>query len=278
MTAISVLLLGLLASAGGSTLSPSARVEGERAVERARYAFVIDNTRPFDKVYPRAVFEERVRREIDEERILRDVFGMAVTERLLGQEFDRIERATQAPEQWAAIQKALGNDRRRVEQVFCRPLLVDRALRARFAFDQKIHAKPHENARAARATFQAGKPVAGSSVVRLRRGGAPAPTTGEMLGEVRAQASLPRILDSSPATSKEGPLPVDPEVAAVLEKELKRPGDVTTILEERDRFEVFRLIEKTPEEWKVDAVRYSKLDYDAWLERERQKRDHSKRS
>ena len=58
-------------------------------------------------------------------------------------------------------------------------------------------------------------------------------------------------------------------MAAVLEKELKRPGDVTTILEERDGFEVFRLVEVTTQSWRVEAVRFPKLDFDSWLERQR---------
>jgi hypothetical protein len=263
--------------AGSPPLPFSERVEGERAIERARYRFVIENSQPFDEVYPRTVFEKRVRGEIEQERILQSVFGMTMTPELLHEEFDRIEKSTQAPDQWAAIRAALGNDRRRTEQVFCRPLLVDRALRARFAFDQKIHAKPHQSARTARAAFEKGEPVAGSSVVHLRRGGEPAPSTAELLGEARAQASLPRVLDSGHGASPEGPLPVDPEVAAVLEKELKRPGDVTTILEERDRFEVFRLIEVSADTWRVDAVRFLKVDYDAWFEMERQKLAHPKR-
>ncbi len=58
----------------------------------------------------------------------------------------------------------------------------------------------------------------------------------------------------------------DPEVTVVLERELKLPGDVTTILEERDCFEVFRLIAITEESWKVEAVRFPKLEFDSWLE------------
>jgi hypothetical protein len=244
----------------------AARVDYERAVERARYQFVIGNTRPFDEVYPRSVFGKRVEREMAEERALKNVFGLTVTPDLLAQEFDRIEKSTKAPDQWEAIKKALGDDRRLIEEVFCRPLLVDRALRARFSFDQKIHAGPHRKAREARAAFLSGKPVAGSKVVLLNRKSEPAPTTDELLGKAKEQAALPRILSPPEATPGDAPVSLDPEVAAVLGKELKRPGDVTTILEERDRFEVFRLIAVTGESWKVDAVRFPKLDFDSWLE------------
>ena len=58
---------------------------------------------------------------------------------------------------------------------------------------------------------------------------------------------------------------MDPEIAAVLEKELKKPGDVTTILEQSDRFEVFRLVELNKEAWKVEAVSLPKVDFETWF-------------
>ncbi len=244
----------------------------ERAVERTRYQFVIGNTRPFEEVYPRSVFEKRVQREIAEERVLKNVFGLSVTPKLLDQELDRIEKSTKAPDQWEAIKKTLKNDRRLIEEVFCRPLLVDRALRAKFAFDQKIHAAPHQKAREARAAFLEGKQVPGSKVVLARRKAEAAPTTEEMLGKAKEEASVPRVLSPPKEAEKSGPVTLDPEVTAVLEKELKRPGDVTTILEERDCFEVFRLTTVTNESWKLDAVRFSKVDFDSWLERQRERR------
>jgi hypothetical protein len=90
-------------------------VDGERAVERARYRFVIGATQPFDEVYPRSVFEKKVAREIAEERVLKKVFGVTVTKAVLAAEFDRIEKTTKAPDQWEAIKAALKNDRRRIE-------------------------------------------------------------------------------------------------------------------------------------------------------------------
>jgi hypothetical protein len=262
-------VLSLLTALGGVPLSVAARVDYERAVERTRYQFVIGNTRPFDEVYPRSVFEKRVHREIAEERVLKNVFGLAVTPKLLDQELDRIEKSTKAPDQWEAIKKTLKNDRRLIEEVFCRPLLVDRALRAKFAFDQKIHAVPHQKAREARATFLEGMQVAGAKVVLARRKSEAAPTTEEMLGRAKEEVSVPRVLSPPKEDRQAGPVTLDPEVTAVLEKELKRPGDVTTILEERDCFEVFRLIAATAESWKLDAVRFSKVDFDSWLERQR---------
>ena len=260
-------VLALLLS-GGAGLSVPVRVDGERAVERARYRFVIGATRPFDEVYPRSVFEKKVAREIAEERVLEKKFGMVITPRLLNQEFDRIQKNTKARDQWRAIKDALGNDRRRIEEIFCRPLLVERALLAKFAFDPTIHAGPHQKAREARAELLAGGRPAGVNLVVLSRGAHPAGTE-DILAQAQKDAALPRVLDPPRKRDRDAPIPVEPELAAVLGKELVRPGDVTTILEQRDRFSVFRLVEKTRGSWKVEAVTFPKVDFDAWFEKVR---------
>lgn len=265
---IRALVVALLAS--GSGLSFASRVDGERAVERARYRFVIGATTPFDEVYPRSVFEKKVAREIAEERLLSKFFEVTITPEVLATEFDRIQRDTKAPDQWAAIKAALGNDRSRIEEVFCRPLLVERALRAKFAFDPEIHAGPHRKAREARARLLTGKNPEGLSILVLARAPTESPTTSELLGKARAESAAPRVLDSPGRPSPDGAAPIDPEMAAVLERELKKPGDVTTILEERDRFSVFRLKEKTAKTWKIEAVTFSKVDFEAWFEEARQ--------
>jgi hypothetical protein len=260
-------LAGFLAAASAlPLLAPAARVDYERAVERARYKFVIGNTKPFDEVYPRSVFEKRLQNELAEERVLRRVFGLAITPKLLEGEFQRIEKTTKAPEQWEAIKAALKNDRRLIEEVFCRPLLVDRALRQKFAFDQNIHAGPHQKAREARAQLQAGKTPRGVSVLELRRAAEAAPTTDALMGEAKKDSALPRALEPPAKELEKGPVPIVAELAAVLEKELRKPGDVTTVLEERDQFRVFRLLAVTKETWKVEAVVYPKTGFDAWFE------------
>jgi len=254
---------------GAAEIPLAARVEAQRDIERARYAFVIGNSRPFDELYDRSLFEARVARQVAEEEVLQRAFGMVVTPALLAEEFDRVEKTTRAPEQWEAIKKALGNDRRRVEEAFCRPSLVERALRARFAFDQKVHAEPHEKARQARAAFIAKQAVPGARVHLLRRRAEAPPSVDQLMEKAKAGATGPRVLQPAKEPDPKAPLPLLPEIAAVLERELKRPGDVTTILEESDQFSVFRLIEASGDTWKVDAVRFPKLDFDTWFSRVR---------
>jgi hypothetical protein len=258
------LALALLLAA--PPLSFAERVEGARAVERARYAFVLGATKPFDEVYPRSVFEKKVRREGAEERVLSSQFGMKVTAALLSAEYERIEKETRAPEQWEAIRRALGGSGRKIEEVLCRPLLVDRALRARFAFDQKIHEAEHQKAREARRAFLAGKTPKGSRAIRLSRKAEPG-GTDDLLAQARSEASSPRMLaPDEPGKKSDAAMPVDPEMAKALEKELRQKGDVTTILEERDRFSVFRLVTSDPGEWRVEAILVPKRDFDRWLD------------
>jgi hypothetical protein len=253
----------------GPPLSFADRVEGTRAVERARYAFVTGATRPFDEVYPRSVFEKKVKRELAEERVLSSHFGMQVTAELLSAEYARIENETRAPDQWEAIKRALGGSRRKAEEVVCRPGLVDRALRSRFAFDQKIHEAEHKEARLAREAFLAGKTPSGAKLLHISRRGESAPGTGEMLERARAGTTAPRILETSgPEPKKDEPFTLDPEMAKVLEKELRAKGDVTTILEERILFSVFRLVTSDAGEWLVEAVQIPKRDFDSWLDAE----------
>jgi hypothetical protein len=229
---------------------------------------VIGATQPFDEVYPRSVFEKKVAREIAEESVLRKTFGLLVMPEALAGEFDRIEMTTKAPDQWEAIKAALGNDRSRIEEIFCRPLLVERMLRAKFAFDPGIHAAPHQRAREARAEFLAGRKPVGVSLLVLSRGARPAGTEG-ILAQARKDAALPRVLEPPLKRNSNVPVPVEPELAIVLERELVKPGDVTTILEERERFSVFRLIEKLKDSWRVEAVTFPKVDFDSWFEKVR---------
>jgi len=46
-------------------------------------------------------------------------------------------------------------------------------------------------------------------------------------------------------------------------------GDVSTIFEYRDRFEVYRLLEATPSIWRVETVRFPKKEFDSWYDAER---------
>jgi hypothetical protein len=241
------------------------------AVERARYSFTIGATRPFEEVYTRASFEARARRLEDERRVLRSRFGIEVTAAMEAAECARVDRSTKAPDQWAAIEAALGS-RSAVERFVCGPVLVGRLLRSSFALDAAIHSGPHEEARAARKELLAGGSPKGAKRRELSRptGTGPAISAEKLLADAKAG----RVEDRPSANDSRrgGPEPVSAALAAILEKELVRPGDVTRIAEDLDRFSVFRLVRRTDEAWVVDGFEVSKLPFHPWLEEEMKSR------
>ncbi len=249
-------------------LSFAERVEGARAVERARYAFVIGATKPFDEVYPRSVFEKKVERELAEERVLASSSGWRSRPNSSRRSTSGSRRRPARPNSGRRSRRRSAAPAGRSRKSSAGPLLVDRVLRARFAFDQTIHAAEHQKARLAREAFLAGKTPAGTKLLRLsRRGEEAAEGTDEMLARARADATGPKVLSpAGPEPKEDRPLALDPEMAKVLEKELKAKGDVTTILEERNRFSVFRLVTPDAGEWLVDAVQIPKRDFDRWLD------------
>ena len=249
-------VLLLAAAAHSPPITDAQRIAAKIAIERARYAFVIGNKPPFETQYPHSFFETQLRQEREGEAVLKRVYAVVVTRSDLAYEYERIEKSTRAPDQWEAVKAAVHHNRRLVEEVVCRPILVDRALRVKFAFDQRIHAEPHQEARHARAEFLAGRKPAGAVELTLSRKPEDVPTE-KMLEDAKT-------LKPGEPPKASAPILLEPEALAVLEKELHRPGEISTILEYRDRFEVYRLLEAQPATWRVEAVRFSKEDFDAW--------------
>lgn len=233
-------------------------------MQKARYVFVLNTTKPFEEAYPRSFFEDRVRQMERKERALERAFGVKVTPTQLAQEYDRIEKATRAPEQWQAIQAALGRDRRLVEEIVCRPLLVERLLRQKFDLDRTVHAAPHQKARELRAEFAAGRTPRGV-VTRVLEARGQAASLDDMLTKAMSPAEQPHTPGPGTEPGVEAPLPISPELQSVLDRELKRPGDVTTILEDREAFQVMRLIARRKARFTVEVVAVPKRSFDEWL-------------
>lgn len=249
-----------------ASISDAKWIASSEAIERSRYAFVIGNKPPFEKQYPRSLFEKRLHDEKEREAVLWRVYQIRITASDMEEEFSRIEKSTQAPDQWEAMKAAVHDDRHIIEEVICRPLLVDRALHAKFAFDQKIHARAHEQAREARAAWLAGREPAGAAAVTINRSGSSAESTADMLSRARQQS---QSADPMNGRDTSAPVPIEAEAVAALEKQIHKPGDVSHILEYPDRFEVYRLIEATPEIWRADVVQFPKEAFDSWYERVR---------
>jgi hypothetical protein len=246
------------------------RVEAVRAVEETRTALAVGDATAHDPAAIRERAAKQVARVLRQEALLSKRFGLRVSPEILSAEFERIEAHTQDPEGWAAVKGALGNERREIEETVCRPLVVDRLLRLRFAFDDSLQAEAHRLAREARNRFLSGRPVEGSEVLRLARTAADAVDVRAWLAEAKAQAHGPRMLSTPPEHDREprrdAAIPLHPEAARALETQLRHPGDVSTILSQADRFAVFRLIEVTGEAWTVGAAVFAKRDFEQWFQ------------
>jgi len=93
------------------------------------------------------------------------------------------------------------------------------------------------------------------------------PSTEALLAAAKAEsASGPRVLTPSSPRPADAPETVSPDVGGVLDKQLRTPGDVTTILEEPDQFEVFRLLERAADLLTLEVVRVPKRDFEGWFE------------
>ena len=77
-----------------------------------------------------------------------------------------------------------------------------------------------------------------------------------------------RVAESPPPandSAQGAPVALHPEAAAALETQLLRPGDVSNVLSEWDRFTVYRLVERTDESWIVEAVILPRRGFDSWF-------------
>src|SRR5262249_10965655 len=112
---------------------------------------------PFEQTLPRDTLERLVQLDLHKEAVLRERYGIAVTAEMLSTEVQRINTTTRAPEMLAEIKTALGNDSEKFANVFAKPLLVERLLRAKFDNDDALHAGIRRECEQARHTLLAAK-------------------------------------------------------------------------------------------------------------------------
>jgi hypothetical protein len=58
-------------------------------------------------------------------------------------------------------------------------------------------------------------------------------------------------------------VPLHPDALSALESQLRRPGDVSIILSEQDRFAVYRLTKRTDEAWTAEVAIFPKRDFES---------------
>ena len=225
-----------------------------RGIEKARYPYVLDRPTSFDDAYPLTLFEGQARTITLKECVLGHRYGISISSKDLDGELNRIDSNTQAPSIWGAMKESLGQDRCLIRQVICRPLLVDRLLRAFFSKDRRIHAAPFAQAEAARERLLRGSPLVGEgafSNVRL------CVEVGDLL-HPEFSGGEPLPLEN---TSCDG---IHGIVAQQALEAFQSGARVTPVLEDSERFYV---LEKrgSMTHVRINGYTVSKLDYDEWV-------------
>jgi hypothetical protein len=267
----------LMASPAGTDQLCKWRTELERIYHDAR----LPPKRPFNEEFTPPVIEKLIATDLRKENLLNTLYGVSVTQEMLNDEIQRIERDTQDAATLARIKTTLGSDGIAFAESVVRPIIVERLLRLKFYQDKVIHAKEREKAISIRLSMEAGNQTEGKEehtwllAERPAELSAPAtnipPSTANSSAPSytnQATAQLAQVVDAGgrdAKDSKEYFSDLDPELAAVLKKHLQLPGDVSPIIESTSGFSIYKAREMTTEDWKVDFVFIPRIGYDAWL-------------
>ena len=275
----SLLLLWNLPALPAEDLAPL--TADRAATERVYYNHRTGTKPPFEQALPPAALESLVKLDLKKEAVLKRVYRVAITPALLQAEARRIDATTRAPEVLAELKAALGNDPERFARTMVRPIVVERILRTRFENDDALHASQRRAAEQTRADLLAKKPVEGLRNVTwelaprpadARPPSPPMPTTGSAsssLYRIEATARLSQVIGGSGGPELEREKfyfeDLNPELKNVLRAQLRRPGDVSAVIETPSAFLVYLTREKTPEKLDVALLSVPKRSYEEWL-------------
>lgn len=237
-------------------------VDERLAVERVYYAKQVGAKVPFEQAVSRSVIERRVQQELLKERVLKNVYRLEITPKLVAEEVARIERSTMAGDLLAQIKLALGNNPERFARTVAKPLVVDRVLRARFEADATQQAGKRAEAEKLRAQLLAAKADERAALLKSR------PDVREVKWQLGAK---PKADLASARPSLEPGLPkqyfadLHAEMQKVLAAQLQKAGDVSAVFGSDDNFALYVTTSRTAETLTVQAVEISRLSFDDWL-------------
>jgi hypothetical protein len=232
--------------------------------------------------------------------VLKRVFDVSVTDAMVEVEVRRINETTRAPDVLAELKAALGEDHARFSRSMARPIVVERTLRTRFENDDKLHFAEREKVEALRSTMLKERDGTYSSRLALVKaaglGDAPEltwqlaprpandpspapPDAPSSPTEIKARSSAYAIeataqvaqVVASPGKSELetkrtlyfGELPTD--LQNVLRAQLRKPGDVSAVIETGQGFLLYLAKERTGETLAVVVLSLPKRSYEEWL-------------
>jgi hypothetical protein len=238
---------------------------------------------PFEQVMPRELIEQLTRQDRHKEAVLGKVYGIEITPAMVEAEVRRIDATTRAPEMLAEIKQALGGDPARFARAMARPIVVERELRRLFDNDDALHAPKRREAEQARGKLRAKQPVAGMQEMTWRL--TPRPEDNESASKthppppqtkgaaksgsysVDAIAQLAQTLTPPPGGKDRKSYfeDLDPELQQILKVQLRKPGDVSAVIETPRGFLVFLAKEKSAEALSAASLSIFKRSYEEWL-------------
>ena len=268
------------------------------AIERVYHEHRTGTKPPFEEAMPPALLARLVREDAKKEAVLARAYGVSITDAMVTAEVRRIQTTTRAPETLAEIKTALGNDPARFARAMARPIVVERALRARFENDDALHSPQRRSAEAMRAGMFATDVsdfAQRLSVLQKCKEGevqeqawtltprpatdippAPAPASGPTSVTARggvytneATAQIAQVL-SSPGHSADALRTLyfedlDPQLQKILRAQLRKPGDVSAVIETPSGFLLFLATEKTDTVLSAAVLTIRKRSYEEWL-------------
>lgn len=252
----------LLAVAAPSFAASVGELVDERlAVERVYYAKQVGAKVPFEQAVTRSVIERRVQQELLKERVLKNVYRLEITPKLVAEEVARIERSTMAGDMLAQIKLSLANNPERFARSVAKPLVVDRVLRARFEADASQQAGKRAEAEKLRAQLLAAKPEERAALLKSRTD--VRPITWQLGAKPKAEVASAR--PASLGAERQYFSDLHADMQKVLAAQLQQPGDVSAVFGSDDAFALYVATSRTAEALAVQAVEISRLSFDDWL-------------
>ncbi|MBL7114602.1 MAG: hypothetical protein ISS35_02460 [Kiritimatiellae bacterium] len=256
----------------------------QAAIERIYHKHRIGTKQSFEEVMPASLIEKNVRLAFRKEAILRQRYGLAITDKIVEAEVKRINTTTRAPEILTEIKAALGNNPARFARCMARPIVVERELRYRFNNDDELHAAQRKQAEQARQKLLDGGTPGNMHEVtwemtprpadaRAVNTAQPRQTQGKArsnLYSVEATVQVAQPL-STPVGEKEQNIyfeDLNPELQKVLRAQLRKKGDVSAVIEMPTGFLVFVTEDISTERLGASLISIPKQSYETWLEQQ----------
>jgi hypothetical protein len=286
------LLVALLAVAAVDRSDEfGARCTDREAIERIYYNHRLGQKPPFEQTLPPATLESLVRLDLRKEALLKKNYGVEITPAMLDAEVQRINTTTRAPEVLAEIKAALDNDSQRFANVFARPIVVERLLREKFDNDDALHAPQRKLVEVTRSELLSSK-TNGADAGRLlallkqKYTNAVVETTWQLTPhppETNAPATDEieikkrfgpdaQVISTPPAGNPKETRYYFEDLPAglqnVLRVQLRRPGDVSAVIEMPGGFLLCVAKERTDASLSAAVLSLPKRSYEEWLQTE----------